>query len=175
MATAILIGFVAASSVGCLPLPHPRDAPKEECAREFHLWSNDQPLGPSDEFLRVAREIAATPGAVTDLDKVSRRAGWSGRWDRVVVVGGSTSSADLNELAGTTGICFDGFNGGDSDSGFNGHYVFFDGPHPKQAAGAGSRPVIDTDGHPLVWRHDPLVSDTSLETPVLRLVTAETQ
>lgn len=170
-----VIGLLAMSVAGCLPLPRPDDEPGRECTRQFHLWSNEQPLGPTADFLEVAEELAATPGATTSLDEIARQAGWSGGpWDRVVVVAGGTSSADLNELAGTTGVCFDGFGSSDPDSGFDGHYVFFDGPHPRQAAGAGSRPVIDTDGHPLVRRDDPLVSDTTLKMPVLRPVPAET-
>ncbi|MDS1113643.1 hypothetical protein RD149_07675 [Gordonia westfalica] len=175
VALTTIIGCLAMSSVGCLPLPKPSEAPKEKCTSEFHLWSNEEPLGTTAGFLRVAEEMAATPGATTNLDEISRRAGWSeASWDRVLLVSGGTTSADLNELAGTIGICFDGFGSSDPDSGFDGHYVFFDGPTPRQTAPAGPRPVIETGESPVIRRNEPLVSDTSLKMPVLHPVTAET-
>ncbi|MEO9328557.1 hypothetical protein [Gordonia aurantiaca] len=170
----IVLGCLAVFSSACIPRPDTGGGPHQaSCSSEFALRSNEQPLGSTADFLRVAEEMAVAAGTTTSLDEIARSARWpDGRWDRVVMIGGSSTSADVNELAGTTGICFHGLGSGDYDSGFDGYYVFFDGPTPRQSAPTGSRPVIVTDASPVVDRDQPLVSDTTVKRPVLRTTPA---
>lgn len=170
----VVIVMTALGAAACLPIPRLGEKPQEKCSREFFLWSNDAPLGPSADFFRVADELAATAGITTSLDDIARRAGWSpsGRWDRLIYIAMSSDSSVLNAAAGTTNICYRGFSTSDPDRGSDGYYVFFNGPNPVQTAGAGSQPVIAPDEIAALGRDETLYSDTSIKRPVLRRVIA---
>lgn len=156
---------------GCSALPSTdRAAPTMQCEVEFRIDDNIQPLGPSEQFRLAASKLAAArPTATTTLDEVSREAGWTGRWDRVIQASDNTDSETINAAAGTTGVCFLGISRSDPDFGAQGDYIFFDGPRPVQTMyWDGSTEIMRALGaSPSIQRDEPLTAETDSDPPML--------
>lgn len=171
----LALACLALATAGCLPIPRLDSEPDYHCISEFDLDSTAEPLGSSEEFVRVAGEYAAGD-VIPTLDVIALQAGWRpDGWDRLIMIGHHNDDPAVNEVAGTRGICFRGLRGEDANNDFYevegtvyGWYIFFDGTHARQTIRWDRQGVIDTDDSSILTRGAPLHPDATVDPPVLR-------
>ena len=81
---------------------------QQGCSRgtfDFGTWTELQPLGSSPRLHEKMLEAHNSMQTIAMVD-LTRAAGWSDDWDRMVVVGEHTEQGDLNSRAQTPDYCW---------------------------------------------------------------------
>ncbi|WP_124707185.1 hypothetical protein [Gordonia insulae] len=126
MTTAI---FLMSALGGCLVWPSADD--EDNCTSEFDPRTAGEPLGSSARIERVTLEAGSTEGISVTLGELTDKAGWTRRYDRMIQQFDGMSDTEINELAGTQGICW-GVPHTEPTVSAMGSYIFLLGHTPIQ-------------------------------------------
>ncbi|MEU1209165.1 hypothetical protein [Nocardia sp. NPDC005825] len=128
------VAVVAAILSGCsLTGTHAESKPTCD---GFDLAHNGEALGSGTRLRNELENIATRPGPVRFID-ITRAAGWSDDWTRMVNVQAGTKDAELNSIAHTTESCWKGLPPvPDDDRAAVSYFLFI-----RDESGAKSRPV----------------------------------
>ncbi|WP_405485925.1 hypothetical protein [Nocardia sp. NBC_00511] len=118
------------------PKQHVHAQESRDCGRgrfDFSAREAREPLGYSKTLYQKMLDAQESRQTVPMLD-ITRAAGWSDEWDRMVDVWEHTDEAELNSRAQTPGYCWDGLpaSAPDSDHPSDGFYLFVRDGRPVQ-------------------------------------------
>ncbi|MEV6098979.1 hypothetical protein [Nocardia sp. NPDC051981] len=128
------VAVVAAILSGCSLIG--THAESKPACDGFDLAHSGESLGSGTRLRNELENAATRPGPVRFID-ITRAAGWSDDWTRMVEVPAGTKGAELNSVAHTTESCWKGLPAvPDDDQAAVDYFLFI-----KDEPGANSRPV----------------------------------
>ncbi|WP_378733787.1 hypothetical protein [Nocardia brasiliensis] len=142
----LFLAAVAVSMVGACTASTDQPA-AQNCTGTFDFADRVETLGSSSRFDAELRSVAAGTEGATLID-ITRAAGWTDGWERLVEVRASTKEADLNAKAGTPGQCWKNLpTTGHRDGPEQGYYLFVDKGKPVQVVSwSGNKKPLEVRG-----------------------------